>query len=180
MTTQELNNLKSSGAHPLLVDVRSPGEFAAGHVPEAVNIPMEEAEARLGDIPGDTPVVLICQSGNRASVTCELIRQARPNAVVLEGGIDAWSAEGRPTVCSRKTRWSIERQVRLTAGLIVLSGTLLAVLADPGWVYLAMFIGAGLTFAGLTNFCGMAALYALMPWNRPRAGGAAPLGVEAR
>jgi len=63
-------------------------------------------------------------------------------------------------------RWTLERQVRLAAGLIVLVASLLAATLNPRWIYLAMFIGAGLTFAGATNICGMAVLLARMPWNR--------------
>ncbi len=58
--------------------------------------------------------------------------------------------------------------MRLAAGLLVLTGTVLAVTVTPAWVYLAMFVGAGLTFAGLTNVCGMAMVFAALPWNKPR------------
>jgi rhodanese-related sulfurtransferase len=157
----------------LLVDVRSTGEFAAGHVPGAMNIPMDEVEARLDDIPKEGPVVLVCQSGSRAGMVCELIQHERPNSRVLEGGTDAWMAAGLPVVCSRKTRWSLDRQVRLGAGLLVLAGTLFSLFLAPGWLYLAVFVGAGLTFSGITNFCGMAAVLALMPWNKPKTPAAA-------
>lgn len=169
MTVKELKETLDAGSKPLVVDVRSHGEFAAGHVPGAVNIPMEEAEARLADLPEDQTIVLVCQSGNRADMTCELIRHERPLAEVLEGGTDAWMAAGKPTVCSRRTRWSLDRQVRLGAGVLVLAGTVLSLFVAAGWIYLAMFVGAGLTFAGLTNFCGMATLLAQMPWNKPKA-----------
>lgn len=165
---EKLDELTRSGARPVLIDVRTIGEFGAGHVPGAIHMPMEEAESRLDDIPTDVPVVLLCQTGSRASVVCDLIQHERSNSMVLEGGTDAWVGAGRPTVCSRRTRWSIDRQVRLVAGLLVLSGTLLSLLAAPAWVYVAMFIGAGLTFSGITNYCGMAALFAKMPWNQPK------------
>jgi rhodanese-related sulfurtransferase len=179
MTLQELLALTTSGSTPFLVDVRSPGEFAVGHVPGATNIPMDEAEARLPDIPADRPVVLICQSGSRAEMTCELIRHERPNSAALDGGTDAWIAAGLPAVSSRRTRWSIDRQVRLTAGLLVLSGSLLAIAVSPSWVYLPLFIGTGLTLAGLTNFCGMAVLFAIMPWNKPKRPTSTTPGIQA-
>ena len=167
-TVNELRASLEHGQRPLLVDVRSASEFAAGHVPGSVSMPMEEAESRLEDIPKDAPVVLLCQSGSRAGMVCELIQHERPNASVLDGGVDAWELAKMPLVSTRRTRWSIERQVRLTAGLLVLIGTVFSMILAPGWIYVAMFIGAGLTFSGLTNFCGMAALYALMPWNKPK------------
>lgn len=160
--------LGAGGPKPLLVDVRSSGEFAVGHVPGAVSVPMEEAESRLDDIPKDVPVVLVCQSGNRAGMVCELIQEERPNASVLDGGVDAWITAGLPIVSTRKTRWSLERQVRLTAGLLILAGTVMSLTVASAWIYLTLFIGAGLTFAGLTNICGMAAVFAQMPWNKPK------------
>lgn len=176
ITLEKLDELVHSPVKPLLLDVRTSGEFASGHVPGAVHIPMEEVESRLGDIPSDIPVVLVCESGNRAGMVCELIQHERANAMVLEGGTAAWNSAGRPTVCSRRTRWAVDRQVRLVAGLLVLAGTALSLLVASGWVYLAMFVGAGLTFSGLTNFCGMASLLALMPWNKPPKSAS---GVEA-
>lgn len=168
ITLEKLDEMMRSTTKPMMLDVRTLGEFSAGHVPGAVHIPMDEVEARLDDIPAGEPIVLVCQSGNRASMVCDLIQHERPNAMVLEGGTDTWMESGRPTVCSQRTRWAIDRQVRLGAGLLALIGAVLAVTVAPGWIYLAMFIGAGLTFSGLTNFCGMASLLALMPWNKPR------------
>jgi len=150
-----------------IVDVRSPSEYASGHIPTAINIPMEEVEARLSDLNPNERLVLVCQMGDRASMTCELLKEKRSDAKVLEGGTDAWVSTGHEVVRSSRSRWSIERQVRLTVGILVLLFSTLAVFLHPFWAFGAMFFGAGLTFAGLTNFCGMAAVYSLMPWNRP-------------
>ena len=150
------------------VDVRSATEFAAGHVPGAVNIPMEQAESRLGDFSPSLPIVLICKSGARAGMVSAIVGQCRPDVSVLEGGTDAWAKTGFPLVVSSKTRWSLERQVRLIAGLIVLLGAGLAVALDGRWVYLAGFVGLGLTFAGLTDICAMGILLGKMPWNAAR------------
>lgn len=181
ITPTELRQRLDQGERLQLIDVRSRGEFDAGHIPAAVNLPMEQVERRLDDLNRHDPVVLVCQSGRRACMTEELLRPHRNDLVVLEGGTSAWVAAGLPVVTTTASRWSIERQVRLAAGLIVLAGTLLSVFAAPGWIYLAMFVGAGLTFAGLTNVCGLASLFALMPWNRlaPSAPKMNP-GVRAR
>ncbi|MCG9894329.1 MAG: rhodanese-like domain-containing protein [Fimbriimonadaceae bacterium] len=167
IAVESLAKRLESGDRLQLIDVRSPGEFAAGHIPGAVNMPMEEVEARVLDMHGHDPVVLVCQSGNRACMTFDVLSAQRDDLMVLEGGTSAWQQAGRSVIRTSRARWSLERQVRLAAGLLVLIGSLLAVLAAPGWVYLAMFVGAGLTFAGLTNICGMASLFAIMPWNRP-------------
>ncbi len=146
-----------------LIDVRSAAEFSAGHIPAAVNVPMEQVELRMADI-GSGPVVLICEAGSRARIVAGWLENTQ-TVSVLSGGTAAWRKAGLPLMTCAPCRWTLERQVRLAAGLIVLVATLLAVLVNLTWVYLAMFVGAGLTFAGATNICGMAVLLAKMPWN---------------
>jgi rhodanese-related sulfurtransferase len=150
------------------VDVRSPSEFAAGHLPGAVNIPMEQIEARLNDLRPDLPLVLICKSGKRARLVAGYLQPCRQDVAVLDGGTDAWGKAGLPLVVNVKTRWALERQVRLAAGLLVLTGAVLAVTANLHWLYLSGFIGLGLTFAGITDFCPMGVLLCKMPWNSAR------------
>lgn len=157
-----------AGERLQLIDVRSSGEFAAGHVPGAVNIPMEQVEARLDDLRPGEKVVLVCQSGRRACLTHDLLSEHRGDLVILEDGTNGWVSAGLPVVGTTSTRWSLDRQVRLGAGLLVLTGVGLGFAVSPGWFGLAGFVGAGLTFAGLTNVCGMASVLAKMPWNRPR------------
>jgi rhodanese-related sulfurtransferase len=147
-----------------LIDVRSPAEFAVGHIPGAINVPMEQVEARTADL-GAGPVVMICEAGTRAAVVAGWVERRQPVSV-LAGGTAAWRKAGLPLVSCAPCRWTLERQVRLAAGLIVLVASLLAVIVSPRWIYLAMFIGAGLTFAGATNICGMFVVLARMPWNR--------------
>jgi rhodanese-related sulfurtransferase len=148
-----------------LIDVRSGSEFASGHIPGAVNIPMDQIEARLDDLRPGVPIVLICQTGRRARMTADLLEPCRRQISVLEGGTSAWIQAGLPVVTSVKTRWSLERQVRLGAGLLVLAGAALAFTVDANWLFLSAFVGLGLTFAGLTNICPMAEILAKMPWN---------------
>lgn len=152
-------------SHAQLVDVRSPSEFAAGHIPGAINIPMDQIESRIGDLSSGAPIVLVCQMGQRARMTASLLEPCQRELAVLEGGTNAWIAAGMPVVSNVKTRWSLERQVRLGAGLLVLTGVILALALDAHWLYLAAFIGLGLTFAAVTDFCPMAVLLAKMPWN---------------
>lgn len=149
-----------------LVDVRSPGEFAAGHVPGAANIPLEEIERRLDDLNTNRTLVLICKGGKRAGMAADFLKDKRGNLAVLQGGTDAWAKAGLPLVVSAKSRWALERQVRLAAGLLVLSSVVLSLTVYPPMVYLAGFVGLGLTGAGLTDFCPMGILLAKMPWNR--------------
>ena len=145
-----------------IVDVRSAAEFASGHIPGAVNIPMEQVESRMEDLPSG-PLVLTCESGKRAEIVAGWL--VGREVTLLAGGTRAWRNAGYPLVACVPCRWTLERQVRLIAGLLVLAGALLAILVSAKWIYLAMMVGAGLTFAGLTNICGMAVLLARMPWN---------------
>jgi len=154
----------SPAQHGKLIDVRSAAEFAVGHIPGAINVPMEQVEMRMADI-GGGPLVLACEAGTRAAIVAGWLEGRQPVSV-LSGGTAAWRKLGFPVVACAPNRWTLERQVRLAAGLIVLVATLLAVLVSLKWVYLAMFVGAGLTFAGATNICGMAVVLARMPWNR--------------
>jgi rhodanese-related sulfurtransferase len=170
ITVEELRASRAgNGAQWQWVDVRSGNEYAAGHVPGAVNIPLEQIEARLDDVSASEPVVLICRSGTRARIAGGVLKLCRENVMVLNGGTEAWAKAGLPLVLNRATRWSLERQVRLAAGLLVFAGTALAVIVNSNWIYLAGFVGLGLTFAGLTDICAMGALLAKMPWNRARA-----------
>lgn len=152
-------------AQAQLIDVRSPSEFASGHIPGAINIPMDQIEARLRDLSPSGPLVLICQAGTRARITAALLEPCQLQVAVLDGGTNAWIQAGFPVVASVRTRWSLERQVRLAAGLLVLTGAGLALTVNPTWVFLSAFIGLGLTFAGLTDFCPMGVMLGKMPWD---------------
>ena len=126
---------------------------------------MNQIEARLDDLHAGAPLVLICQAGTRARMTATLLEPCQRHITVLEGGTNAWLQAGLPVVASVKTRWSLERQVRLGAGLLVLTGVVLALAVNVNWLYLSAFVGLGLTFAGLTDICAMGIVLGKMPWN---------------
>jgi rhodanese-related sulfurtransferase len=168
ITVQELRARLNSGDAIKLIDVRSAGEYAAGHVPQAMNVPLEEVDHRIADFHGGQ-VAVLCQAGTRAGIACEMLNGRHDGLLLVQGGTDAWIAEGGPVVATRGSRWSLERQVRLAAGVLVLIGTALAASVNPSWIYLAMFVGGGLTFAGITNLCPMAIGLAKLPWNKAQA-----------
>lgn len=89
---EELATAREGG---LLVDVREPGEYVAGHVPGAVLIPMGELAHRLGEIDKTAPVFVICASGNRSGAMTDLLRGAGFDAVSVAGGTGAWARSGR-------------------------------------------------------------------------------------
>ena len=164
ITIDDLKNLQRDSACRV-VDVRSAGEFASGHVPGAINIPMDEIDSRLGDVAGSS-LLLICHSGQRAALVAERIGGTGTDVCVVQGGTQAWRKAGNPVVQSACSCWSLERQVRLGAGVMVVLSVMLSLLVHRGWIGLAAFVGCGLTFAGLTDICPMGMLLARMPWNR--------------
>ena len=164
ISPERLNHLLGQGASLRLIDVRSAQEFAEAHVPGAVNVPMEELASRIEDIKGQTAIV-ICQSGKRAGL-CHAQIASVTEAAVLEGGTSGWQASGLPVVGSRTKGLPLMRQVQIVAGVLILTGVILSQVVAPGWVWLAGFVGAGFTVAGLTGFRGMALILAKMPWNK--------------
>lgn len=153
-----------------LVDVRTVAEFGAVHIEGAESMPLDRLDGERVRALGRC--VLVCQSGKRAEQALEKLRGAGCDGLgVLEGGMNGWLAEGLPVVRGKGVM-SLERQVRVVAGALVLAGVVLGFTVNAGFFGLSAFIGAGLVFAGLTDWCGMALLLAKAPWNR-RAGGCA-------
>lgn len=163
------------GAQPdlVLLDVRTPAEFDEVHVPQARLEPLDlfqsgDSIAKLG-IPQDQPVYLLCQSGARATSAAAKLRQAGyDQAVVVEGGTLGWIKAGLPVTRGERKVIGLERQVRIGAGSLVLTGVLLAWFVHPYFIGLSGFVGAGLVFAGITDWCGMGLLLSKAPWNQRR------------
>ena len=159
--------LHADGAR--LIDVRTPGEHRAEHVAGAELIPMDELDAAAIASRARAPIWLLCRTGRRARDVGEKLLAAGADDVrVVEGGLEAWREAGLATVRG-KGAISLERQVRIAAGALVLLGVALAWLVHPAFIAVAAFVGAGLVFAGVTDYCGMAMLLAKLPWNRRRA-----------
>ena len=152
-----------------LLDVRTPGEYESVHIPASYNVPLDRLGEHGNEIRAhvETPVVLVCQSGNRARKAEEALRQAgMPNLHVLDGGVNAWVAAGQ-TIARGPERMSLERQVRIVAGALAATGGILAVGVNSLFGLLSAFIGSGLVFAGVTDTCGMAMVLSRLPYNRP-------------
>ena len=150
-----------------VIDVREPMEYAAGHIAGSLNVPL--ARISEADLPGG-PLVLVCHSGNRSSqALSRLLQNGHPHPLAdLEGGIPAWQEAGLPVRKLNNAPLPLMRQVQIAAGSLVLLGVILSQTLAPGWIWLSGFVGAGLVFAGVSGFCGMARLLAVMPWNRVR------------
>lgn len=148
-----------------VIDVREPMEYASGHIAGSMNVPL--SRLTQADLPRG-PLVLVCHSGNRSSQgLAQLLRSGHPHPVMdLEGGIPAWEQAGYPLRKLKNAPLPLMRQVQIAAGSLVLLGLILSNTVAPAWILLTWFVGAGLTFAGISGFCGMARLLAAMPWNR--------------
>jgi rhodanese-related sulfurtransferase len=152
----------------VLIDVRSPGEFASGHVPGARNMPLDRLDAAaVAALPRSGPLHVICQGGVRSRKACEQLAAAGIGELVdITGGTSAWKAAGLPVEGTGGAVFGVERQVRCIIGGGVLTGAVLALTVHPYWAALSGFFGAGLFMAGLTNLCPLALAVAAMPWNR--------------
>ncbi len=170
----ELQQILSSQPGAAVLDVRTPVEFAEVHAPSARNIPLDEFDPKTllasGQLTKDQPVYLLCRSGGRASKAEEkLSKEGLTNGVVVEGGTLAWVDAGLPVNRGVTKVISLERQVRIAAGSLVVTGVLLAIFVHPYFIGLSAFVGTGLVFAGITDWCGMGLLLAKLPWNSRKA-----------
>jgi rhodanese-related sulfurtransferase len=153
----------------VLIDVRTPAEYRAVHATSARNVPLHSLDVGTVqhemELLYETPVYLICKSGSRArEAQKKFVAAGFASVCVVEGGTEAWEAAGLPV--ERGTGvMSLERQVRIAAGSLVLLGLVLALTVHPYAAGLSAFVGAGLVFAGVTDTCGLAMLLARMPWN---------------
>lgn len=169
LSPQEVQGRLAAGG-AVLVDIREPDEFARAHIPSALSQPLSALErAHLTLDPG-TDVIFTCRTGMRTAGACDrLAARVEGDAYVLDGGLDAWAKAGLPIEQNRRAPLEINRQVQMTAGLLILAGVILGFTIAPAWFGLSAFVGAGLTFAGLTGTCAMARLLMLAPWNRVQA-----------
>ncbi len=180
--TIDVNELATiaTGRQVDLIDVRTPAEFETVHAAPACSFPLDQLNPqnilaqRVDD--SNEPLYLICKMGGRSLKACEqFVAAGIPNVINVTGGTDAWVAAGHPSVHGERKVMSLDRQVRIAAGMLVLIGVVASQWV-PLLVWLAGFIGAGLIFSGATNTCGMATILARMPWNGPRAGSSGPSG----
>jgi rhodanese-related sulfurtransferase len=170
ISPQGLGELRNAGTEIDLIDVRTPVEFREVHVDFARNVPLDELDphAVMQACNGskDQPLYVVCRAGSRGEKACEKFRHAGfSNVVNVDGGTLACEQAGLQLVRGKKTI-SLERQVRIAAGSLVLLGAVLGWLLHPAFIGLSAFVGAGLIFAGITDTCGMGMMLARMPWNR--------------
>jgi len=172
MQTIDVKSLarRQQESHVDLVDVRMPTEYREVHAEGAVNFPLDSLNPKsvAGSLVNGSgkPIYVICKSGNRSTKAAQKFLDAGiENVVNVEGGTTAWVDAGLPVKRGKKAI-SLERQVRIAAGFLVLLGAVLGFFVNPYFIALSAFVGAGLMFAGITDTCGMGMMLSKMPWNR--------------
>lgn len=171
ISTTQFIDLYRKNTSLVIIDVRTPVEFRSQSLAGTDNIPLdslscENLEQHLQvKNKANQPIYLLCKSGQRSKLAREKLARLNQPIVLIEGGIDALGQQ-LAIKSDPNAGLSLERQVRIAAGLLVLAGIILGTTLHAGAYLLAAFVGAGLVFAGLTNWCGMGLLLAKMPWNK--------------
>ncbi len=170
LKTVDAKTLKNwlDNSQAVLIDVREPAEHSAESIKGAKLLPLGGIKkSALPDCAGKK-LVIHCRKGGRGGSACEKLLAEDPELEIynLEGGIEAWRSVGLAVKSSGKAFLPLDRQVQLIIGISVLAGSVLGYFVNPLFFLLTGFFGAGLTFAGLTGFCGLALLMAKMPWNQ--------------
>ena len=168
IAADDLGRLLETQPDVRILDVRTPAEYETVHIPGSYNVPLDLLGEHGREIRSSVaaPVVLVCQSGQRARKAEQALRGAgMPNLHILDGGMNAWLSVDRSVVRGAQ-RVSLERQVRVVAGALVALGSALALAVGSAFAVVPALIGVGLVFAGVTNTCGMAMVLARLPYNR--------------
>jgi len=170
-----LDAMRQRDSGTRILDVRTAGEFETAHIPGSYNVPLDTLVEHLGEFSSvEHPVVLVCQSGGRATQARDkLSSEGKASLHVLEGGLNAWIAADKDLTRSETARWALDRQVRLGAGAVAVGGILASVFV-PWTKWLAGGVGLGLLYMAATDTCPVSPLMAKLPFNR-----AAPCDVEA-
>ncbi len=165
VSAEEAKRLLDSG-RALLVDIRESDEFARERIPGAHSLPLSRLEEAAIPCSPQKLVVFQCRSGARTAANAARLAGVAPDGVILQGGLEAWKRAGLPVQADRDAPLELQRQVQIAAGAMVLSGVLLGLLVSAWFFALSAFVGAGLMFAGLSGFCGLARVLQAMPWNK--------------
>jgi rhodanese-related sulfurtransferase len=167
ITPHEAKRLLDEGA--VLIDIRETDEHTRERIPGARHIALSKFdEADLAAHRGEA-VIFHCRTGARTKANSARLAAKTDDgceAFLVEGGLDGWRKAGLATAVDRRQPIELQRQVQIGAGSLVLLGTLLGLLVSPWFFAIPLFVGGGLTVAGMTGFCGMALVLQRAPWNR--------------
>ncbi len=167
IASPELVSRLSAEADLAVIDVRTGAEFESVHIPGSHSLPLNVLDERASEVAAlERPAVLVCQSGARSQSALEILDQAgKSNVWSLDGGLIAWQEAGGATAVGSSDTWAMDRQVRLAAGSLVLTG-ILGSLVKPNAKWLAGGIGTGLVYSALSNTCTMGDMLSKLPYNQ--------------
>ncbi len=150
-----------------ILDVRSAFEFSQVHVEPSVNIPIDMISAKINELgQSKQSYLVLCHTGNRAAMAADMLMQSGIHAVkVIRGGIAHWQNEKLPVI-KGEGGISLERQVRIIAGSLILLGIILSWQFHWAFIFISVFVSSGLVFAGLTDSCLMGMLLMKLPYNK--------------
>jgi len=156
-----------------ILDVRTAAEVNAAGLPDCLHIPLHEltAEKLQAAIEksgkNGAHVYLLCQAGRRAEMAADALKgKFDAELYIIEGGMNAVKQSNIPLAAKEKKVIPLERQIRIAAGVLIMVGVALGTWVNPAFYGLSAFVGAGLTFAGITDICPMGMVIAKAPWNR--------------
>lgn len=167
ITPERARSLIEEGA--ILIDIREADEHARERIPGAHHLALSRLDEADLAVHQGKPVIFHCRSGARTLSNAGRLAGRLGgdcDAYVVEGGLDAWRKAGLPVATDRRAPLELQRQVQIGAGSMAFLGTLLGLLVSPWFFAIPLFVGGGLTVAGVTGFCGMAMLLMRAPWNR--------------
>ena len=170
ISAMEAKDKLAAGA--ILIDIPQPEEYYREHIDGSILQPLSELQHQglSKTLKQGSCLIFHCKSGARTAGQADFLKQlAQENhceAYLLQDGITGWKNAGLATRFNPSQPIEIMRQVQIVAGSLILLGSLLGWWISPYFYWLSAFVGAGLTFAGISGFCGMAKLLSLMPWNR--------------
>lgn len=163
LSPRDAQGLMSQGA--ILVDIRSANEHAREHIAGAQHLPIDAL--RPGSLPVNAAVIFLCRSGNRTHANAHRLNACvAGDAYLIEGGLNAWKKAGLPVEADTSQPMELQRQVQIATGILILLGIMLGLTVSAWFFLISGFVGAGLVFAGLSGFCGLARLLMKMPWNQ--------------
>ena len=168
VSASQLSEAVAAGKVTIL-DIRTPGEFETLKIADSINIPLDRLNAAdvMSRFGADAPLYCICQTGTRSQFAASKLRKAGLRQVIhVDGGTNAWVSAGFPVAQGARSVIALDRQMRITAGTLIVLGVAIGALWHPAGYWLAGLIGAGLMVAGISNTCGMTMVLAKMPWNQ--------------
>jgi rhodanese-related sulfurtransferase len=170
ISVHELNNILSEDLPKnfIIIDVRSPLEHREHKITGTLNIPLDQLSKSLDQLKKYQKIFVHCRSGGRGEKACQILKKNFPKKEIynVKGGILEWEESGFLVEKHQGFHLSLIRQVHILVGFLIVLTNLFGNYLNPNWFLLNGFIGAGLLFAGISGWCGMALLISKMPWNK--------------